>query len=280
MSTSEKSAIDPGHPTPATPLSTTWNAILTIAGRDILRFMRDPIRLVFMLVMPLILIGGLAGMLQNSFGQAVSYSLTGFSVAGLLALLLFQSVMSGLTSLIDDRTSDFSQELFIAPISRYAILFGKILGEALVALVQGIVLFVLGVLLFSAPVSLFSVLLLIPVELVIALFGGSFGVLLTSLFRNSQTANIVMPFLLFPQFFLAGVFIPISGLPWYLNAISLIIPMRYAVDLARGIFYAGTADYAQVVLWHPLINLSVIAALFTIFMVVGTVLFVRQERNR
>ena len=36
-------------------------------------------------------------------------------------------------SLIEDRENDFTQELFIAPISRYAIVFGKILGEALVA---------------------------------------------------------------------------------------------------------------------------------------------------
>ncbi len=56
--------------------------------------------------------------------------------------------------------------------------------------------------------------------------------------------------------------------------------MRYAVDLARGVFYAGQPDYAKVVLHEVPFNLLVIAVLFTLFLVVGTWLFVRGERNR
>ncbi|HET8846363.1 MAG TPA: ABC transporter permease, partial [Ktedonobacteraceae bacterium] len=125
-------------------INITWNAILTIAGRDVMRFVREPMRLAFTLILPLLLVGGLAGPLQSNFGQAAGYNLMTFSMTGLLAMSLFQSTMSGLVSLIEDRTSDFSQELFIAPISRYAIVFGKIFGESLIALVQGVVLVVLG----------------------------------------------------------------------------------------------------------------------------------------
>lgn len=261
-------------------VSRNWNAILTIAGRDVMRFLRDPIRLVFTLIFPIILVGGLAGPLQGNFGKAAGYNLITFSMTGLLAMSLFQSTMSGLVSLIEDRTSDFSQELFIAPISRYTIIFGKIFGESLVALVQAVILVLLGVLLFGVPLSLTSLLFVIPVSLIICLFGGAFGALLTSLFSDQRTANMIMPFLLFPQFFLSGIFLPTRGLPWYLTLLSEITPMRYAVDLVRGIFYAGRPEYNQIVLLHPLINLTIIAILFTIFLVSGTILFVRRERNR
>lgn len=268
------------HTTQKKRINITWNAILTIAGRDLLRFVRDPMRLVFTLILPLVLVGGLSGPLQSNFGQAVSYNLMTFSMTGLLAMSLFQSTMSGLTSLIEDRASDFSQELFIAPISRYAILFGKILGESVVALIQGVVLVLLGVLIFGVPVSLVSMLLIIPASLIICLFGGAFGVLLTSLFSDQRTANMIIPFLMFPQFFLSGVFMPIRTLPWYLDILSRITPMRYAVDLTRGIFYAGRPEYEQVILLNPVVDLIVIAVLFVLFLFIGTLLFVRSERNR
>jgi ABC-2 type transport system permease protein len=258
----------------------TWNAILTIAGRDVTRFVRDPMRLVFSMILPLVLVGGLSAPLQSNFGQAVSYNLMTFSMTGLLAMTLFQSAMSGLMSLIEDRENDFTQELFIAPISRYAIVFGKILGESLVALVQGVVVIVLGILVFGVPLSPSMLLFIVPVSLITCLLGGSFGVLLTSLFSTQRTANMVLPFLMFPQFFLSGIFLPLRSLPWYLDILSRITPMRYAVDLTRGIVYAGRPESAEIVLAHPVINLMVIAILFTVFLCVGTFLFVRGERNR
>ena len=83
-----------------------------------------------------------------------------------------------------------------------------------------------------------------------------------------------------PQFFLAGVFNPIHILPWYLDILSRISPMRYAVDLTRGVFYAGRADYSEIVLQSPLLNLAIMIVGFIIFLVIGTYLFVRSERNR
>src|SRR5258708_7640180 len=155
-------------------ISATWNAILTIAGRDVMRFMREPMRLIFSLILPIILVGGLSGTMQSGLGQAVRFNLLTFGITGMLAMNLFMTTMQGLISLIEDRVSDFSQELFVAPISRYAIVFGKIFGESLVGLAQGVVLVILGVVLFGVPLSLTNLLLLIPISLIICLFGGSF----------------------------------------------------------------------------------------------------------
>jgi ABC-2 type transport system permease protein len=56
--------------------------------------------------------------------------------------------------------------------------------------------------------------------------------------------------------------------------------MRYAVDLTRGIYYAGLPEYNQVVLLNPFINLVIMILGFTLFLVVGTLIFVRKEKNR
>jgi ABC-2 type transport system permease protein len=56
--------------------------------------------------------------------------------------------------------------------------------------------------------------------------------------------------------------------------------MRYAVDLSRAAFYTGSPEYGRVVLDSPLFNLTIIGLLFVVFLVIGTFLFVRKERNR
>ena len=73
--------------------------------------------------------------LQSGFGSPGGLDITTFVFTGVLAQTVWQSAALGLISLVGDRESDFSQEIFVSPISRYAIVFGKILGESLVALV-------------------------------------------------------------------------------------------------------------------------------------------------
>jgi ABC-2 type transport system permease protein len=258
---------------------TELSAILTIASRDLLKLLRDRSRLVFTLVFPFIFIGLMGGTLQGNLGKAAGFNFIGFIFTGVLGMSLFQSAAQGLISLIEDRQNDFSQEMFVSPVSRYSIVFGKILGETSVSFVQAIPTIGLGLAL-GVPLTLLQVLLLVPAALIACLLGGAFGVAAMSLLNNQRAAQQIFPFLLFPQFFLAGIFNPIKVLPWYLEPFSLISPMRYAVDLLRGVVYTGRPEYDKIVLLSPLTNLLVMAAMFAAFLLVGTALFVRQETNR
>lgn len=259
------------------------NAITTIAFRDILKFLRDPSRLIGTLVLPVIFIGILGGSFQANAGKQLGYDYLLFTFTGIFAQTLFQSTAFGLISLIEDRENDFSQEIFISPISRYSIVFGKILGESLVALTQAIAVIGFG-LLIHVPFTPERILGLIVVGIVVCLLGGAFGLILLSGFGSQRAANQILPFLIFPQFFLGGVFSPIQKLPIYLDILSHISPLRYAVDLTRDIFYIGHPDYEKVVLHGagtgPLANLAIIGLIFAIFLLIGTALFVRSERNR
>jgi ABC-2 type transport system permease protein len=105
-------------------------------------------------------------------------------------------------------------------------------------------------------------------------------VLVLANLRSQQAANQIFPFVMLPQFFLAGVFNPIGNLPWYLDVVSHLSPMRYAIDLVRDVYYAGLPDAVPVALYDLPVNLAILGAMFVGFMVVGTTLFVRSERNR
>ncbi len=255
------------------------NAILAISFRDLLKLLRDPARIAATFVFPLLFIGFLGGSMQSNFSRVAGYDFLPFVFTGVLAQTIFQSTALGVISLIEDRQNDFSQEMFVSPISRYSIIFGKVLGETLVAFPQGAVIVLFG-LLVGVPISWPQLLGLLIVSPVICLFGGAFGILMLAGFNSQRTANQVFPFILFPQFFTAGVFTPIKVLPPFLEFLSRISPLRYAVDLTRAVFYAGQQDYVKVVLDSPALDAAVVAALFVVCLVIGTALFVRNERNR
>ena len=98
--------------------------------------------------------------------------------------------------------------------------------------------------------------------------------------KSQRAANQIFPFVMFPQFFLAGVFAPIKELPLPLLVLSRLTPMTYAVDLIRSVYYTGSAAYDKVVLFNTGFDLMVITGFFIVFLAAGTFLFIRNERNR
>ena len=255
------------------------SAVLAIAHRDFVKLIRDRPRLIGDLAFPLIFIAILGTSLQAGFGQAGEFNLLTFVFTGVLAQTIWQSSALGVISLIADREQDFSQEMFVSPISRYAIIAGKILGESLVALPQAAAIVVLGAAL-GVPLSVPVLLALIPVVFILAIFGGAFGILVLSNLRSQQAANQIFPFVMLPQFFLAGIFNPIQHLPWFLDILTKIAPMRYAIDLVRDVYYGALPDAEPIALLDLPTNLAIIGAEFAVFMVLGTAGFVRAERNR
>ena len=255
------------------------NVIAALAGRDLTKFARDPGRLVAAVVFPFFMIFLLGGTLQLNLGKAAGFNFIGFTFTGFLGMTLFQSTASGLTSLMDDRHNDFAQEIFVSPVSRYSIVFGKILGETLVAIAQ-VLPFIAFAAVLRVPLTPTALLLLAPVALISCFMGGAFGLLLLNTISDIRAANQMFNFVFLPQYFLAGLVSPINVLPWYLEALSLVSPMRYVIDLTRGVVFAGSAEYGRVVLLSPLTNAAVLALMFVVFMVAGTTLFVRRETNR
>ena len=255
------------------------NAILTIAYRDVTKLLRDRTRLIAGLVFPIIFIGALGGALQANLGHSAGFNFLTFVFTGVLGQTLFQSTASGIISLIEDRENDFSQEIFVSPVSRYTIILGKILGESLVASVNTLGVLGFG-LLIGVRFDIAQIVALIPIVLVACLLGGGFGVFVLSQLSSQRSANQIFPFIIFPQFFLSGAFAPVQHLPWYLLVFSRIAPMTYAVDFTRGLFYWGKPDYSHVVIYPPYVDLAIIVVLFTLMLLVGTYFFVKNERNK
>jgi ABC-2 type transport system permease protein len=260
------------------PVHELW-ALLAIAQRDVIKLLRDRIRLAVNLAFPVLLIGGLGGVLQPIVGRVTGLSAITLAFTGVLAATLFQSAAAGMISIVEDRENDFSRELFVTPVSRLTLVTGKVTGETLVSLCQGacIVVFALAFGVRMTPAQLAA--LLAP-GVACCLLGGAFGLATLAFLPNQRTAMQIFQFLIIPQYVLGGVLIPLRGLPPYLDALSRAMPLRYAVSLMRAAFYAGTPSYRRAVTGSPVIDAAVIGGLFVILMVAGALVFNYRERAR
>jgi len=257
----------------------TLNAVLIIAYRDILKLVRDRRRLIGGLIFPIASIAILGFSLDANLSKTVGFNFLVFVYLGVITQNMFSSAASGIAWLIEDRQNDFAQSFFVAPISRYVIIFGKILGESVVSYTQIFGLLVIGYL-AGVPIDIYQLLALLPILFLMCLFGGAFGILIMANFMDKRSIDQVFPFFIFPQFFLSGVFIPMKDVPEYLIILSRITPLFYAVDFIRGIYYFGKPEYSAVVVYNPLINAGVIISMFVVFIVLGTYIFVKSEKER
>ncbi|HEX8923763.1 MAG TPA: ABC transporter permease [Patescibacteria group bacterium] len=255
------------------------NAIFTLAYRDIIKFLRDRSRIIATFIFPLVFVGVLGSSLQSNLGQQAGYNLLLFSFTGVIGQTLFQSTAAGIISLIEDKENDFAQEIFVAPISRPTIIVGKIIGESFVALIQTVGIIIFGFIV-GLPLHLINFFYFIPFAVLICLLGGAFGVLVMSNLSSQRSANQIFPFIIFPQFFLGGVFSPIKNLPPVLFILSRLSPMTYAVDLTRNFLYLNNPSASKVILHSLSLNLIITVLMFVVFIAAGTFLFVKREHER
>jgi ABC-2 type transport system permease protein len=268
-----------GSPAGPTGPSHELSGLAIIAQRDVIKLLRDRPRLAVNLAFPVLLIGGLGSILQPTVGRVTGLDAVTLAFTGVLAASLFQSAAAGMISIVEDRENDFSRELFVTPVSRLTLVAGKVGGETLVALCQGM-LITLSAVAFGVRMSPGQLTTLLAPALACCLLGGSFGLATIAALPSQRSAMQIFQFLIIPQYVLGGVLIPLSGASSVLNAIAWAMPLRYPVELTRAAFYRGTPGYRQVVAGGPALDTAVVGGLFIIFMIAGAALFDYRERTR
>lgn len=255
------------------------NAVFAVAWREVLRALKSKVMIGMNIILPVMFMGIMGGMIQQNLGAALPYAYLPFMLVGMVAQTMYQGGMMGVTTLIEERENGFTAELFVAPVTRYAVLLGRILGSSVAAMVS-----LLGVLLMvvvmQIPFDLVDVLRLVVLAPILALAGAALGVLFIGFVQDPKVADMGSMLLVMPQWFLSGALIPNQSSSGILGAAAHLMPMTYVVDLARNVFYAGKPEYAAVVQYPFALDVVVSAAVFVAFLVVGTFFFVRADRNR
>jgi ABC-2 type transport system permease protein len=255
------------------------SGLAIIAQRDVIKLLRDRPRLAVNLAFPILLIGGLGSILQPTVGRVTGLNAVTLAFTGVLAASLFQSAAAGMISIVEDRENDFSRELFVTPVTRLTLVAGKVAGETLVAFCQGIFI-TLAAVAFGVRMSPGQLAALLAPALACCLLGGAFGLATIAALPNQRSAMQIFQFLIIPQYVLGGVLVPLHGQSAFIGVVGWFMPLRYAVELSRAAFYAGTTGYTQVVTAGPVLDVVAIAGLTAVFMTAGALVFDYRERTR
>lgn len=221
-------------------MSVFWKPLAIIWFRDMIRYVRNRSRSLSALMMPflwLVLFGsGISGSLQFAGpGQASSFDYIQFLFPGVLGITILFTAMFSAMSIVVDREFGFLKEILVAPVPRVSIALGKILGGATIATLQGLLM-----MLFLPLVGLsltWKLFLLLPFIFLFALTISSFGVLIASRMKSSESFQMVMQFSTFPMFMLSGAFFPLHSAPLWIEMLSTINPVTYGVDVLRRVSF-------------------------------------------
>lgn len=126
----------------------------------------------------------------------------------------------------------------VTPVSRVALLLGKVLANALQTVVQALLIIALAYLVFdlNAPFGGVVLSLVIVFLLSITLASCSYALALT--LKSEETFPALLNAVLMPLLLLSGILIPITSgsAPDWLYTISRINPFRHVVDVERNSF--------------------------------------------
>lgn len=185
------------------------------------------------------------------------------------------------------RKSRLARELnaVITIMARDITLFFKSPGTIIMSLAMPVVMMgMLSTLVVGAFMGImlpgYQLLLILALSPLICLSAGALAMIIIGLVKSNKMANMAVMLITMPQMFLSGAIIPIGNSSGILLVISRMMPMTYCLDLVRAVVYAGTPEYASVVLFNPALSLAVVVGITVVCMVVGTFYFARSEKNR
>ena len=215
-------------------LRSDLRAVSIVWQRELIRFRRDRLRAVTSLIQPLLFLlvlgTGLSSLAKGSMPPGVSFK--AFIYPGVLAMSVMFTAIFSAASIVWDREFGFLREMLVAPVSRSAIVVGKIFGGATIATFQGIIMLALAGL---ADVPYNPVLLItLAAELFLLAFTlTSFGVMMAARITQFQAFMALTQMLVMPLFFLSGALYPLTGLPAWLSVLTRIDPLTYVVGPMR-----------------------------------------------
>jgi ABC-2 type transport system permease protein len=250
---------------------TAIQEIFALFWHDLRLTLRNPVWIVFAIAQPLVFLvffGPLATRALGSSGVSASHAWQTFVPGVLLQLSLFGAAFTGFT-VITDLQSGVLERLRVTPVSRAALLLGRVLRDVVILLAQAALL-----LLVSVPFGLRANVPAIAISLgLVALISLSLASLSSALALKLKTEEALGPLfntVLLPLLLLSGALLPMSLAPSWLSDISRATPFRYVLEALRGTLqgHFGAIQVAE--------GAAVAAAMCALATIYGIATFARQ----
>lgn len=206
--------------------------VFTIATRVIRQLIRDPRTMALIVIVPLVVMT----LIGLSFPEEDVLDYIAPAMLATLALF-FSFLLTGI-SFLRERSQGTMERLMASPVSRLDMVLGYLFGFFVFALTQTliIVLFTIYVLDVRYLGDLWQIFVFQIVVIIVAV---NLGIFTSTFARNEFQMVQFIPLIIVPQVFLCGVIWPVEQMPDYLQWLSSILPLTYAVDGLRDIMLSG-----------------------------------------
>ena len=222
-------------------------AVRVVWQREMIRFTRDRLRIVTSLIQPVLFLFVLGtGLSTITAGTTQNLNLRTFMYPGALSMAVLFTAMFSAASIVWDREFGFLREMLVAPVSRWAIVLGKCMGGATTATAQGVLILLMAGIV-GVPYSATLMLTVFGELLLLAFTLTAFGVMTAARIQQFQAFMALNQMLLMPLFFLSGALFPLGNLPAWLQVLTRINPLTYAVDPVRRAVFAHLHAPAAVI---------------------------------
>ena len=178
-----------------------------------------------------------------------------YFVPGVLVNIIMLVTLS-LTSMAIVREKEIGtmEQLMVTPIRPIELIIGKTLPFAAIGMIQLLFITMVGMLVFQVPLNgspgllVFSSLFFIECTLGLGLF-------ISTISNTQQQAMMTTLFVFQPMFMLSGFSFPIRNMPEIVQWVTYLNPMRYYMEVVRGIFLKGVGIE---ILWPQILSLAVL----------------------
>jgi ABC-2 type transport system permease protein len=158
-----------------------------------------------------------------------------FLAPGFIAMSVVMGGLAGLAMAFSrERELGTMDGILMTPVSRFSIVMGKAMAQAVRGIISGIIIVILSILLFGVKIYGNVFLMALILFLGILAFTG-LGIIATSFVSDQESAQMIMLMLEMPMIFISGIFYPVLQLPWWLRDIAYMFPLVYTVTGFRSV---------------------------------------------
>jgi ABC-2 type transport system permease protein len=177
-----------------------------------------------------------------------------YFVPGVAAnILLMVTLMLTAQAIIREREIGTMEQLMVTPMRPIELMLGKTLPFALVGMINMLIVTAAALLIFRIPFR-GNFFLLMVCSLLFLMTSLGAGLFLSTISNTQQQANMGSFFFTTPAFMLSGFTFPIRNMPLAIQYLTYLNPLRYFMEIVRGVFLKGVG---LSVLWPQMLILGI-----------------------
>ncbi len=193
-----------------------------------------------------------------------------FMLPGVIGIIILTLTLSfSALGIVREREIGTLERLTMAPIGPAELIIGKLMPYLAIAMLDAALALVVAGFWFELPCR-GSVLFLYSAMLLFAVNALGLGLFVSSVARTQQQAMLTNVFVILPSILMSGFIAPISNMPQLVQYLTYFIPLRYFVEISRGVCLKGLTS---IELWP---QLAALTALTVVTLVAGALMLRRR----